>query len=70
MKKTKRTNLMLFRVSQKLTQEEMAEKIGYTRAAYSAIEAGVREGRDAFWNALQEAFEIDDEKMWALKKID
>lgn len=66
----KRTNLKLFRVAHNLSQAEMAAKIGYTRASYTAIEAGKREGRDAFWNALQKAFNIDDADMWALKKID
>lgn len=68
--KKMRTNLKLFRVARNLSQAEIAEKIGYTRASYSAIEAGKRQGRDAFWNALQQAFDIDDTEMWALKKID
>ena len=69
-KKTPRTNLKVFRVKLNLTQDEMADKIGYTRQSYSAIEAGERNGRDAFWNTLQEAFNIPDDEMWALKKND
>ena len=65
-----RTNLKVFRVKQNLTQDEIAEKIGYTRSSYSTIETGERNGRDAFWNALQQTFNIPDDEMWALKKND
>lgn len=65
-----RMNLKVFRVKKGLTQDEIAEKIGYTRAAYSAIEAGKRDGRESFWNALQNGFNIPDAEMWALKKND
>ena len=63
-----RTNLKVFRVKQHLSQEEMAEKIGFSRGAYTAIESGKRDGRQSFWEALQKAFDIPDEQMWALKK--
>lgn len=63
-----RTNLKVFRVKQHLSQEEMAEKIGFSRGAYTAIESGKRDGRQSFWMALQKAFDIPDEQMWALKK--
>ena len=63
-----RTNLKVFRVKQHLSQEEMAEKIGFSRGAYTAIESGKRDGRQSFWMALQKAFDISDEQMWALKK--
>lgn len=63
-----RTNLKVFRVKQKMTQDEMAEQIGYTRAAYSSIEKGKRNGRDAFWRDLQKAFNLDDTEMWSLMK--
>ncbi len=65
-----RVNLKCFRVKQQLTQEEMAEKIGVIRCTYAAIENGTRNGRDHFWNALQNAFNIPDEDMWNLKKKD
>ena len=63
-----RMNLKVFRVKKNLSHEEIAKRIGFSRAAYSAIEAGKREGRQAFWNALQKAFDIPDAEMWALKK--
>lgn len=63
-----RMNLKIFRVKKNLSHEEIAQRIGFSRAAYSAIEAGKREGRQAFWVALQKAFDIPDAEMWALKK--
>lgn len=63
-----RKNLKIFRVTHNLSQGEIAEKIGHCRATYAAIEAGNREGRQAFWQALQTAFDIPDAEMWALKK--
>lgn len=63
-----RMNLKLFRVKHLLSQEEIAERIGFSRAAYAAIEAGTRDGRQAFWIALQKAFDIPDAEMWALRK--
>lgn len=65
-----RTNLKVFRTQQKKTQDEMSQAIGCTRATYSMIENGKRNGREAFWNDLQRAFNIDDSQMWALRKND
>ena len=61
-----RKNLKVFRVYKDMTQTEIAEKIGCTRATYSSIESGAREGRKEFWKKLQRAFNIIDEDMWAL----
>ena len=63
-----RMNLKIFRVKKNMSHEEIAQRIGFSRAAYSAIEAGKREGRQAFWESLQKAFDIPDAEMWALKK--
>lgn len=65
-----RTNLKVFRIKKGLTLEEFASKIGYTRATVSAIETGKRDGRDTFWRAVQNAFNIPDAEMWGLKKLD
>ncbi len=62
-----RTNLKIFRVRLHLTQAEIAEKIGCTRATYTAIECGKRDGRKTFWRDLQTAFNIPDADMWALQ---
>lgn len=65
-----RTNLKLFRVKNVLSQDEIAAKIGCTRATYSSIESGKRDGRLAFWIEFQKAFNVPDADMWALLRID
>ena len=65
-----RTNLKVFRVKQNLSQEAFAEKIGYTRATYSAIENGKRSGRQRFWLDFQKAFNIPDADLWGYMKND
>lgn len=55
-KANERTNLKLFRVAQKMTQAEFAEKIGCNRGTYAAIEKGTRNGLAGFWLKLQAAF--------------
>lgn len=65
-----RKNLKIFRIERDLTQAQIAEKIGCRRATYAAIEKGVREGRRAFWNDLQAAFNIDSDAMWDLMRND
>lgn len=64
--KMQRLQLKVFRVSNGLTQQEMADKLGCTRSRYVGIEAGRRDGGQDFWEALQKAFEIENEKMWEL----
>lgn len=61
-----RTNLKVFRVKAGLSQEAMAEKIGCTRATYSSIENGKRNGRQTFWKDLQKAFGLPDAEIWPL----
>lgn len=63
-----RKNLKVFRVQHNLTQDEMSQKIGCTRATYSSIETGKREGRKAFWMDLKKAFNIPDADMWSLQQ--
>lgn len=65
-----RTNLYMFRHSMKLSQAAMAKKIGCTRSTYSSIEIGARDGRQAFWNDLQKAFNVPENRMWELMKCD
>lgn len=65
-----RTNLKVFRIKHHLTQAQMAEKIGHSRPAYTAIETGKRDGRAYFWNELQRAFNIPDDEMWELMQIE
>lgn len=64
----KRIKLKQFRVGENLTQQETADKLGYSRSSYIAIENGVRDGSPKFWSRLQEVFNIPDEKMYGLQK--
>lgn len=59
-----RMGLKLLRTKNKLSQLNMAEKIGCTRTTYAAIENGERQGSLAFWETLQEVFDIPSEAMW------
>ena len=61
-----RTNLKLFRVKAGLSQAEMSKKIGCSRATYSAIESGTRNGTMSFWNRFQQAFVLPSNEMWGL----
>lgn len=63
-----RMNLKLFRVRHNLTQSEIAERVGYNRAAYALIESGARNPSIEFFTNLQESFNIPDEEMWRLTK--
>lgn len=65
-----RKGLYMFRHDKRLSQAEMAEKIGCNRATYAAIEIGKRNGRVSFWKKLQKAFGIPDANIWELMKID
>lgn len=65
-----RTALKQFRVGLHLTQAQMAKKIGVSRPTYSFIERGERSGGGLFWAAIQTKFNVPDEKMWALQKLD
>lgn len=67
---TKRTALKVFRVKQKMTQAQFAEKVGYSRSQYALIEQGNRNGTIDFWNKVKTAFNVSDEEMWNLTKID
>lgn len=64
-----RRNLIIFRAEQGLNQQEMAKRIGVSRATYSEIENAKRSCSFAFLKKLQKAFNIADEKMWSLTKI-
>ena len=65
-----RKNLYLFRHSKKLSQLEMAEKLGYARTTYAAIENGEREGRKTFWDILRKTFGLTDAEIEELKEVD
>ena len=65
-----RRNLKVFRVKSGLTQSEMAAKIGVSRSTYSEVESGKRMCSNVFMDKLQAAFNIPDNEMWYLTKLD
>lgn len=65
-----RNGLYMFRHGMRLSQREMAEKIGCSRVTYSYIESGARDGRMAFWKKLQTVFGITDEEIGGLMRVD
>lgn len=64
-----RRNLKVFRIQHGLTQQKMADKIGYSRSVYGEVEKGTRDCSFAFLKKLQAAFSIPDEDMWNLTKV-
>ncbi len=64
----KRINLKLFRVKQKLSQQEMAERLKVGRSTYIDIENGKRDGSIRFFNQLQDEFQLTDDEVWNLTK--
>lgn len=65
-----RTRLKLFRVKHKLTQEQIAEKIGYGRMSYASVENGKRNPSKAFCVAFSKAFGLSLSKVSELMIID
>lgn len=62
--------LKTLRKGRKLTQQELSEKLGLSRATYSFVETGQRGGTHEFWQAIQDVFNVPDEDMYALQKLD
>ena len=65
-----RTNLKLFRTARKLRQTDIALALGVSRATYSFIERGKRSGNAEFWQKLQSVYNVSDEQMYTLMKLD
>ena len=65
-----RSGLYMFRHRLRLSQAEMAERIGCSRATYSAIESGTRDGHMTFWNNLKKAFGVSDAEIGGLMRVD
>ena len=62
-----RKELKMLRIQHDLTQEQLSEKIGISKGAYSLIEQGKRVGSDKTWLKIQEIFNLTGEQVWALK---
>ena len=68
--KIARHNLFMFRCNMRLTQAEMAAKLGVSRATYSFIERGHRSGTADFWAKFKRVFNIPDSEMYSLMKLE
>ena len=65
-----RTELKRLRVSNFLTQEQMATIGGVSRTQYSFIEQGKRKGDIDFWFALQKKFNLSIEELDRLRQVE
>ena len=61
-----RIELRAFRVRRRLSQQEMADMLGFNRSTYAMVERGQRRGSDALWAKLQITFDVPDADMWKL----
>ena len=62
-----RLELKVFRMKQKLNQEQMAEKLGVSISTYNLIENGKRRGSQEFWLKLQSEFNLEGGEVWKLQ---
>ena len=61
-----RTDLKVLRVKNKLTQQQLADKLGVSVVTYNLIEQGKRQGSKDFWANLQKLFKLADGELWQL----
>ena len=61
-----RTDLKVLRVKNKLTQQQLANKLGVSVVTYNLIEQGKRNGSKDFWAKLQKLFKLADGELWQL----
>lgn len=62
-----RHELKVLRVKNRLTQNEMAAKLGVAVSTYNLIENGKRRGSQKFWLKLQKLFNLDGGEVWKLQ---
>lgn len=65
-----RNGLYMFRHSLKLSQQAMADKIGCNRETYASVERGARNGSMTFWQKLKNAFNVADEEIGGLMRVE
>lgn len=64
-----RHELKLLRVKNRLTQQQLADKLGVSVSTYNLIEAGKRRGSIKFWNTLKDQFKLEGGEVWELQQI-
>lgn len=65
-----RINLKVFRIKHGFSQDEFANKVGVSRGCYGAIERGFRNGNKKFWNNLKIEFDITEDDLRELRKVE
>ena len=70
MKKEKRTSLKVFRVQNKLSQEQIATKLGFSRGHYAKFENGEQDITLRFLEALTKVFGITFDEAKNISKRD
>ena len=64
-----RKELKRLRVSNFLSQEQMAKRCNVSRNNYSYIERGERDGSADFWFTLQDKFNVPMEQLIEMRRI-
>lgn len=63
----KRIKLKVLRITQDLSQSQMAEKLGCTSQFYSLVENGKRKGNEEFWKKLRHEFNLSPAEVWCMQ---
>lgn len=69
-REVKRYNLKALRARTGQSQEQFAASIGFSRCYYASVENALNNGSTKFWNAIQRVYDVPDDKMWELTKIE
>lgn len=64
----KRLVLQQARLSNKLTQEKLAQKLGISKQQYSRIENGLQNGSIEMWDILEDLFHIPQRELRDMKR--
>lgn len=65
-----RLNLKILRIKKGMSQDEFAKKLGVSRGCYGAIERGFRNGNKRFWGNLQVNFDLTEDDLKELQKVE
>lgn len=60
--------LKLWRMKQRITQQEVAKRTGVSLSTYNLIENGARRGSHEFWLRLQREFNLTDGDVWKFQQ--
>ena len=62
--------MKILRINHRMTQSDVAEKIGISLSLYNLIENSKRVGSIETWKKIQKLFSLSDKEMWSLMKDD